>query len=80
VAYQLKLTGQSGCAAGFSSDKDLAGNVETRGVPGPYLEGGQGRFYPLARSEGFFASGGTAGCEGAAPTGAWTSPPPGGNL
>jgi hypothetical protein len=47
----------------------------SRGLPGPYLEGGQGRYYPLTRAEGFLASGGAIECGGEPKSGRWVFAP-----
>ena len=71
VGYQLRVTGQQGCSARFTADKDALAAEQTAGKPGIYLEGGQGRFYPLLQSEGFLASGGDSACD-AGQSGVWT--------
>jgi hypothetical protein len=62
VSYEARASGQPNCEVAMLPDKDVVAQQEAAGKPGPYLEGGRGRYYPLLSSSGFFAVGGTLTC------------------
>lgn len=74
VAYEARATGQAGCQVTLPPDKDAVAQQEAAGKPGPYLEGGRGRYYPLLSSTGFLATGGTLTCN-KTEKGTWTFQP-----
>jgi hypothetical protein len=62
VTYEARATGQTNCQVALPPDQDAVKQQEAAGKPGPYLEGGRGRYYPLLSSTGFLATGGTLTC------------------
>ena len=63
VVYEAKASGQANCSVALPPDKEAIARQEAAGKPGPYLEGGRGRYYPLLASEGFLATGGALACD-----------------
>ncbi len=70
ISYQVKAIGQAGCSVPLLADKQVIEDQQNQGKPGTFVEGGEGRYYPLLRSEGFNAGGGSASCDRSA-GGAW---------
>jgi hypothetical protein len=64
IHYEMRADGAAGCAVAFESDSAIASRLDSEGRPGPFLEGGRGRYYPLLRSEGATKSGGSLNCGG----------------
>ena len=71
VDYEIKATGTAGCQVEVTSDAKVAETALNAGKPGPFLEGARGRYYPLTKSNGFTANGGTLTCD-KTQKGTWT--------
>ena len=70
IQYEVRVDGQSNCKVALEADNAIAARLDSEGKPGPFLEGGRGRYYPLVRSEGFTQSGSNLDC-GAKQSGVW---------
>jgi hypothetical protein len=71
LEYEVRATGQAGCAVAIQVDQALISAAERSARPGPFVEGARGRLYPLRTSEGITQAGGDLGCDKTA-KGAWT--------
>jgi hypothetical protein len=77
IDYEIKATGTAGCQVDVTSDQKTSEGQLAVGRPGPFLEGARGRYYPLVKSSGFTANGGTLTCD-KTQKGTWTfAPTPG---
>jgi hypothetical protein len=70
VHYEVRADGAIGCKVAFESDGAIATRLDAEGRPGPFLEGGRGRYYALLRSEGATKAGGNLDC-GSRQKGEW---------
>lgn len=71
LEFDVRATGQAGCAVAILADQAIIAASERSGRPGPFVEGARGRLYLLRNSEGITQTGGNLGCD-KTQKGAWT--------
>ena len=71
LEFEVRATGQAGCAVAIQADQAIIAAAESSGRPGPFVEGARGRLYLLRYSEGITQSSGNLACD-KSQKGAWT--------